>query len=108
MCTDDMTGAERTANSEVNQVLSLTHIGGGSFRASGSLLVSEIINIHWPFLQPKLPLVGHCVCMHAKLLQSCLILCNCMNCSLLVPLSVEILQVRILEWVAMFSSRGSS
>ena len=42
-----------------------------------------------------------------KSLQLCLTLCNSMNCSL--PGSVHgILQARILEWVAIPSSRGSS
>ena len=48
------------------------------------------------------------VCVHTKLLQSCLTLCDLMDCS---PpgLSVHgIFQARILEWVAMASSRGSS
>ena len=38
-----------------------------------------------------------------KVAQSCLTLCNPMNCTL-----HEILQARILEWVAVPSSRGSS
>ena len=51
-----------------------------------------------------------CVCMHthAKLLQLCLTLCDPMDLS---PpgFSVHgILQARVLEWVAMPSSRGSS
>ena len=42
--------------------------------------------------------------MHAKSLQSCLTLCDPVNCSL--PGSVHgILQARILDWVAMPSSR---
>ena len=47
-------------------------------------------------------------CVHTKLLQSCPTLCNPMDCS---PpgFSVHgILQARILEWVAMAFSRGSS
>ena len=45
--------------------------------------------------------------MCAKLLQSCPTLCDPMNCSL--GSSVyEIGQARILEWVAMTFSRGSS
>ena len=46
--------------------------------------------------------------MHAKSLQSCLILCNPLDC---IPpgSSVHgILQARLLEWVVMPSSRGSS
>ena len=49
-----------------------------------------------------------CVCVHAKLLQLCLTLCDPMYCS---PLGFSvhgILQARILEWVAMPSFRGSS
>ena len=49
-----------------------------------------------------------CACMHAKSLQSCLTLCNPMDCSPLVSSVHEILQARTLEWVAMPSSRGSS
>ena len=49
--------------------------------------------------------------MHAQLLHSCLTLCNPMDGN---PMSLPdssvhgILQARILEWVAIFSSRGSS
>ena len=49
-----------------------------------------------------------CICVHAKLLQSCPTLCNCMDCS---PPGSSVhgsLQARILEWVAMPSSKGSS
>ena len=46
--------------------------------------------------------------MHAKLLQSCLTLCGPMDCSLPGSSVHGILQTRILEWVAMPSSRGSS
>ena len=45
-----------------------------------------------------------CVCVNS--LQSCLTLCNPLDCS--PPGSYGILQARILEWVAMPSSRGSS
>ena len=44
----------------------------------------------------------------AKLPQSCLTLCNPVDCSLTGSCVHGTLQVRILEWVAMFSSRGSS
>ena len=47
------------------------------------------------------------VCMCAKLLQSCLILCN-PDCSPPGSSVHGILQARTLEWVAMPSSRGSS
>ena len=48
------------------------------------------------------------VCMHAKSLQSCPTLCDTMDCSLPGSSSHGILQARILEWVAMSSSRRSS
>ena len=44
----------------------------------------------------------------AKLLQSCLIRCDPLDCSLPGSSVHRILQARILEWVAMPSSRGSS
>ena len=47
-------------------------------------------------------------CMCAKSLQSCPTLCNPMDCSLLGPSVHEVLQARILEWVAIPFSRGSS
>ena len=47
-------------------------------------------------------------CVPAKSLQSCPILCDPMNCSLPGSSVHGILQVRLLEWVAMPSSRGSS
>ena len=46
--------------------------------------------------------------MSAKSLQSCSILCDPMGCSLPGSSVHGILQARILEWVAMPSSRGSS
>ena len=52
--------------------------------------------------------LSKCVCVHAKLLQLCPTLCDAMDCSL-PGLSVPgILQTRLLEWVAIHSSRGSS
>ena len=46
-----------------------------------------------------------CVCL---VTQSCPTLGNPMNCSPLAPVSMGILQARMLEWAAMPSSRGSS
>ena len=46
--------------------------------------------------------------IRARSLQSCLILCNPMDCSLPVSSIHGILQARILEWVVLPSSRGSS
>ena len=45
--------------------------------------------------------------MHPKSLQSCPALCNAMDCSPPVSSVHGILQARILEWVAMPSSRES-
>ena len=47
-------------------------------------------------------------CVHAKSLQSCLIVYDAIHCSPLGPTVHGFLQARILEWVAMPSSRGSS
>ena len=46
--------------------------------------------------------------MHAKSLQLCLTLFDAMNCSLPGSSVHGILQARILKWVAMLPSRGSS
>ena len=46
--------------------------------------------------------------MHVKLVQWCLTLCDPMDCSPPGSSAHGILQVRILEWVALPSSRGSS
>ena len=48
------------------------------------------------------------VCVRAKLLQSCLTLCNPMDCSLASSSVRGILQARILEWLAISFSKGSS
>ena len=47
-------------------------------------------------------------CTHAQSLQSCLTLCDPMDCSPPGSSVHAIFQARILEWVAMPSSRGSS
>ena len=48
-----------------------------------------------------------CVCVHVPA-QSCLTLCDSMDCSPPGSSVHGILQARILEWVAMPSTRGSS
>ena len=48
------------------------------------------------------------VCMHAKLLQLYLALCDPVDCNLPGSSVLGILQTRILEWVAISSTRGSS
>ena len=49
-----------------------------------------------------------CFYVPAKLLQLCLTLCDPMDCNLPGSSVHGILQARILEWVAMLTSRGSS
>ena len=69
--------------------------------------VEDHLFIHKTSFTKKKILHSWAVCLCAKSLQSCLTLCNPMNCSL--PASVHvILQARILEWVVMLFSRGSS
>ena len=46
------------------------------------------------------------MCVHAKLLQSCLTLCNPMNCTPPGSSVHGILQARMLAWIAMPSSGG--
>ena len=50
----------------------------------------------------------HFTCMHAQSLQSCQTLCDPMDCSPPGSPVHGISQARILEWVAISSSRGSS
>ena len=50
---------------------------------------------------------GHQACVCAKLLQSCLTLCDPMDCNSPSSSVHGILQARILEWAAMLSSRVS-
>ena len=52
--------------------------------------------------------VSFLIQLHANSLQSCLTLHDPMGCSPTGSSAHEILQARILEWVAMLSSRGSS
>ena len=53
-------------------------------------------------------LVGYSLCICAKLLQLCLTLCDLTDCSPPGSSVHGILQARILGWVAVFFSRGSS
>ena len=50
--------------------------------------------------------VSICMCCVCLVAQMCLTLCNLMAVASQDPLSMGILQARILEWVAMHSSRG--
>ena len=63
----------------------------------------NIILVKWDWRQ-----IDRVTCMHAKLLQLCLTLCNPVDCCPPASSLHGILQARILEWVAMPSSRGSS
>ena len=76
-----------------------------SFRQQGhqeSLLGASSVNGQEPSVTLMSP------CMRAKSLQSCLTLCDPMGCSPPGSSVHGILQARILEWVAVLSSRGSS
>ena len=57
--------------------------------------------------QIRMPFIGS-LCLRAKLLQSCLTLCDATDCSPPGSSVHVILQARVLEWVAMPFSRGSS
>ena len=64
---------------------------------------------------PELGLTPHiaskpdmCVCVHTLVTQSYLTLCNTMDCSPPGSTLCGIFQARILKWVAISSSRGSS
>ena len=61
--------------------------------------------IYW--ISSSLLCVCVCVCMCVKSFQLCLPLCNHMDCSPPGSSAHGILQARILEWIAMSSSRGS-
>ena len=61
--------------------------------------------IHGVFVHPGL---GFFRCVHAKPLQSCLTLCDSLDGSPPGCSVCGILQARILEWVAIPFSRGSS
>ena len=58
----------------------------------------QFLELYQPWMQ----------CVHVKLIQSCLTLCNPMDCSPPGSSVHGIFQARLLEWVAMPSSRGSS
>ena len=66
------------------------------FEHTRAMPVFQCFHLHWPLCV--------CVCVCAKLLQSCLTLCNSPPGSS----DCRTSQARILEWVAMVFSRGSS
>ena len=61
----------------------------------------------WPLSHQSLSVTKH-ACFHAKLLQLCPTLCDPMDCSPPGSSVSGILQARILQWVSISSSRGSS
>ena len=74
------------------------------------MLVKQLLYQQWSILLITILLFFHqfhIACM-LKSLQSCPTLCNPMDCSPPGSSVHRILQARILEWVAMLSSRGSS
>ena len=77
-------------------------------RSCQLLSLSEVCPSSLPRRTSLCACVCVCVCMYAKSLQSCLTLCDPMDCSPPGSSVHGILQARILEWVAMPFSRGSS
>ena len=72
------------------------------FKSSPELETHFLTSVLFP------PTVQEALCRHAKSLQSCLILWDPMDCGPPGSSVYGIPQARILEWVAMPSSRGSS
>ena len=70
--------------------------------SQGSPNLNKVPSISWGSC------VCVCVCVYAKSLQLCPTHCNPMGCSPAGSSALGILQARILEWVAMSFSRGSS
>ena len=66
-----------------------------------------IIDIYTAFIKTKYK-NGYLILCYAKLLQSCLTLCDPMDCSPQGSSLHGILQARILEWVAIPFSKGNS
>ena len=85
-----------------------------SFRDCGFHSVCPLIRIKGSWKLPDESHLAHMqtrgkhICVHAKSLQSCLTLCNPMDCSLPGYSVHGILQARILEQVAILFFRGSS
>ena len=75
----------------------LFHYSGGCVMSSGRVPISDTQRFIYLY-----------TCMHAKSLQSWLTLCDPMDCSPPGSSVYGILQTRILEWVAMPFSKGTS
>ena len=77
----------------------------GSFLSLNSWVNYEIVFYRLYLASPSEYIYA---CMHVKKLQSCLTLCDLMDCSPPGSSVYGIFQARILEWVAISFSRGSS
>ena len=86
--------------------ISLFFGGAYSFCSKSNLVV--IVGLHYLYFSPSGFLIVPHVCVHAKSLQSCLTLCNPMDSSWPGSSVLGISQARLLEWVAISFSRGSS
>ena len=92
-----------TERSIINQTL-CTHYPVLLITSSQSIVFQKIRNAVVEIDVPALRVACGCT----RSLQSCLTLYDAMDCSLLGSSLHMILQVRILEWIAMPSFRGSS
>ena len=72
------------------------------------ILGEQTIGLENPLSKERKRELTFLECVHGKSLQSCPTLCNPMDCSPPGSSVQGILQARILEWVAMPCSRGSS
>ena len=72
------------------------------------LMFSPILPELRIYCMPGIILNALYICVHTKSLQLCPTLCSSMDCSLPGSSVQGILQARILEWITMPSSRGSS
>ena len=71
------------------------------------IFIITLSSLNWGSLT-VVSIVCMYVCVCVQPLQSCLTLCNAMSCSPPGSSAHGVLQARILEWIAMPSSRGSS
>ena len=91
----------KTGSALVDRAVLLIQLSADGWGCTPSLLV-------WPEVTQPSSLKALHACLFAKSLQLCPTLCNPMDCSLPGSSVHGILQVRLLEWVAISSSRGSS
>ncbi|CAI9178405.1 unnamed protein product [Rangifer tarandus platyrhynchus] len=89
----------------------LSYLGPGSFFLLHSKSPQGAAQVQLQWLKawwPQYPLFNDMMCMRAKSFQSCLTVCDPVDCTPPASSVPGILQTRMLEWVAMPSSRGSS